>query len=193
MTKITLLRAARLQASIHETLKTIPVTPKAELSIYANLADGIAAEQAKLKDSRARRERLITALFDIRRKTAVANAEAGLSDVLADQAENDMRIELLTNLATAKPFEGMDVTARRADRMTTREEPASPYRIGSGTKETMEVGLLTAEEIEEHRVALLALKKKRADLKDRLAELNAGNSIKLSDETAETLKAEHLL
>ena len=157
-----ILMLAGIAAAVAVGFMTFNWSQKPEFTpIYANLADGIAADQAKLKDSRARRERLITALFDIRRKTAVANAEAGLSDVLADQAENDMRIELLTNLATAKPFEGMDVTARRADRMTTREEPASPYRIGSGTKETMEVGLLTAEEIGEGMKVSLGKKKHR--------------------------------
>ena len=77
--------------------------------------------------------------------------------------------------------------------MTTHEEPAGSYMRGAGSRETLDVGLLTAEEIEEHRVSLLALKKKRADLKDRLAELNAGTRLELSADTAETLRAEHLL
>lgn len=191
--QITLLRSARLQAAVHETLKGIDTSPRAEISLFEEFDTAVHARTKGLELALQRSRALISALFEIRAKTAVANAACGVSDVLAAQAENDMHIQTLTVLSSAQPFEGLSVTQMRADKMANRPEPTSPYGRSADPKETINVGLLTAEQIEEHRVSLLELKKKRADLKDRLAELNAGSKIELTASTVETLKTEHLL
>lgn len=192
MLEITLLRAARLQSAIKEALKALEIKPRVNVSIFADIAATVEAERARLTDTRARQERLIAALFDIRRATGRANLEAGIGDVLADQAENELRIETLAALASAKPNEGLEVNLKRAERLQKREDAPTTFGRQAAT-ETFDLGILGEEEVEAFRVQLLELKKGRSDLKDRLAELNAGTKLELSDGTVATLKAEHLL
>ncbi|MFG6080435.1 hypothetical protein ACEUZ9_000993 [Paracoccus litorisediminis] len=191
--QITLLRAARLQAAIHETLKGLKISPRAEFSIFADFDTEVEAEKNKLVAAIEKHSKLTAALFEVRRLTARANIEAGVSGLLADQAENDMRIELLSALAAVKPFEGADISRKRADRLATQPHQASPYGRDVGPKETLDIGLLDAEAIEAYGVELLEAKKVKVDLKDRLTEKNAGTTITLGPETAGLLKAEHLL
>ena len=191
--QITLRRAMTLQTAIHDAMKSLAVTPRIEISLFADFDTQIAAEQARLEDGIQRKNRLVEALFELRRKVAVSNAAAGITDLLASQAENGMRIEMLTQFADAKPFEGLEVTLKRAERLASREEPASPYGHRAGPVESLVVNLLTEEGVEASRVELLALKKYRTKLKDQLAELNAVTRLDLSAATVETLTAEHLL
>lgn len=192
MVEITLLRAARLQSAIKEVLKALEIKPRATASIFADVAATVASEHAKLGETLGRQERLVGALFDIRRATARANIAAGIADVLADQAENDLRIDVLTTLATAKPFEGLEVNMKRAERLQKRDDAPATFGRQSAA-EVYDIGILTEAEIEGYRVQLLDLKKRRAEFKDRLAELNAGTRLELSEATVSTLKAEHLL
>ena len=81
---------------------------------------------------------------------------------------------------------------KRAERLQKRED--APTAFGrQAPAETFDIGVLGEAEIETFRVKMLELKKRRAELKDRLAELNAGTKLELSDETVATLQAEHLL
>lgn len=190
---ITIRRAANLQTSIQEILKGLETSPSAEISIFADVSAEIGGATETFGKALDRQAGLTSALFDIRRKTGKANAEAGISDLLTDQAELGMRIEQLSRIADAKPRETDEVNKRRADRLASREEPAQPYGRSSGPVEKMQVNLLDDALIDAKRTELMDKKRERTEIKDRLAELNAVTRITLSDATVATLKAEHLL
>ncbi|MBW3243358.1 hypothetical protein KUV57_11850 [Epibacterium sp. DP7N7-1] len=190
---ITIRRAANLQTSIQEILKGLDTSPSAEISIFSEVAEEVPLAAIAFDKALTRQEKLTSALFDIRRKTGKTNAEAGISELLTDQAELSMRIEQLSRIADAKPREPDYVNTRRANRMQSREEPAQHYGHSSGPVEKMQVNLLDETAIAAKQIELMDKKRQRTEIKDRLAELNAVTRITLSDDTVATLKAEHLL
>lgn len=209
--QITLRRAANLQASIHEALKSLDTSGTATVSIFAEVADAIETARAGLERSRVRQQELTAALFEIRTLTGRANATCGkpecvgpcagrcpagfasISDLLAQQALVGMRIEQLSRLAHASPSEGPEVDVRRAERLRSRDEPAQPYGRSTGPVETMTVNLLTAAEREEVLEDLQVAKRTKLDIKDQLAEANATKTITLSQRSVDALRAERII
>lgn len=192
--EITLRRAAAIQDLIRETRASLPLSPVAALSVYGDVARKVDDERAVMFKRIERLNALDRALMEIRKAVGHANAEAGVSDLLADQAQLGRLIEDLTPLADATPFDGVEITRKRAERAAASEgAPSGPFGRSQGPAETIQVSLLTQDDIDAIRVRLLEARRAKTQIKDRLAEINAMTWIGLSSETEETLRAEHLV
>lgn len=192
--EITLRRAAAIQDLIRETRASISISAVATVSVFSDVGAQVMDERAEMRHRMARRDALEHALQDIRKAVGRANAEAGVSDLLAEQARIGRLIEDLTPLAEAAPYEGTAIASKRAARAATTDTvPASPYGRNQGAGETIQVNLFCQDHIEEARVRLLDARKAKSRIKDRLAEINAMTRIELSAETEDTLTQEHLI
>lgn len=192
--EITLRRAAVIQDLLRETRNSLTVAPAAQVSVFTEVERAVQAEREKMFANINRRDALDRALTVIRNAVARANAEAGVSDLLAEQARLGRVIEDLTPFAQAKPYEGAEVSQKRAERAANQKEPqVSLYGRGDApVAETILVSLLNEEDIENARLKLLEAKRAKTLVKDRLSEINAVTRITLPDDVAAVLKAEHI-
>lgn len=193
MTDITLRKAAALQDLIRQQKTGVEIAAAVPVSLYGNIPDEVRKRAADLTAGVQRLTALNAALEDIRKQTARANVTSGISDLLAEQAVVSERIEVLTKLAAAKPYEGDEVVEKRAERLIGRDEPASPFGRSSGPIETVTVNVLDQQTIDAYAAMLLAAKRRKIQIRDDLAEINAATRISLSAETVKTLEAEGLL
>lgn len=193
MTQITLRRAAAIQIAIHEALSAIPVAPSADLSLFSVFPQEVEDHRNKAMSGVKRSSNLISTLFAIRALVAEANVASGINGILARQAEAEMQMKVLKALADATPHEGADITAKRAERLATREEPGSVYGRPSAPTETLRVNLLTQAQIDSAQGTLATYRKAKLALKDRLAELNASTRITLTKDIEDVLIEENIL
>lgn len=192
MTNITLRKAAALQDLVREAIASTRPAVAVQVTIFGHLPADIAKEKESAEALLERHVALNRALMDIRQATAKANVGFGVSDLLAEQASVTALIDVIGTLAESKPFEGDDIASKRAKRMVEREE-AQPAFGRSVTPEVITVNLFDEDDIAKHKQELLRLKRRRIEIRDELAEINAATRIVLSVETIGTLTAESLL
>ena len=98
---ITLRKAAALQNAINETLKGLEVTVTATVDEFQNPAAVIAAKRDEVTKTVVRKIALLDVLYAVRKGVATANATAGITELLADVAQLEKRIQLQGQLAGA--------------------------------------------------------------------------------------------
>lgn len=125
--EITLRRAAAIQDLIRETRASISPSAVMSLSVYGDVEQKVDEGRAVMFKRIERLNALDRALLEIRKAVGKANAAAGVSDLLADQAQLGRLIEDLTPLADAAPFEGFEITRKRAERAASSDAaPSGP-------------------------------------------------------------------
>jgi hypothetical protein len=187
--KITLRKASALQNAINETLKGLEVTTTVAVDEFQNAADVIAAARAEAGKAFVRKTALLDVLYTVRKDVATANAGAGITDLLAEIAQLEKRIQLQGQLAGATAVLESAVLDGRLARLRESGAEARLYRHSSG----VETGVFSSDEIANARTELADLKKRKQALQDRLLELNVGTSVELSEKSVIVLQQEGLV
>lgn len=182
---ITLRRAAAVQTALREEVARLPIATNVRVSVFTDVETALSTEQAKIAQATARRELMLDALFEIRKAVAAANASEGVSDLLAEQARNALDVELLTTMANATPCEPLDVTRKRATRAAERQD-TNGYR--NVDNDTIVLNVLSAEATAAYGEQLREAQRRKTNIADKLAAVNARAEIKLSDKTTGLLK-----
>ena len=187
--KITLRKASALQNAINETLKGLEVTTTVTVDEFQNPADVIFAARAEAEKAFVRKTALLDVLYTIRKDVAAANAGAGITDLLAEVAQLEKRIQLQGLLAGATAQLEGTVLEGRLNRLREGGAEARLYRHSNG----VETGVFTTDEIASAKAELADLKKRKQALQDRLLELNVGTSVNLTEKSVIVLQQEGLV
>ena len=187
--KITLRKASALQNAINETLKGLEVTTTITVDEFQNPADVIFAARAEAEKAFVRKTALLDVLYTIRKDVAAANAGAGITDLLAEVAQLEKRIQLQGQLAGATAQLEGTVLEGRLNRLREGGAEARLYRHSNG----VETGVFTTDEIASAKAELADLKKRKQALQDRLLELNVGTSVNLTEKSVIVLQQEGLV
>lgn len=186
---ITLRKASALQNAINETLKGLEVTTTVTVDEFQDAGAVIAAKRNEVSQTVVRKAGLLDVLYAVRKGVAAANAAAGITDLLAEVAQLDKRIQLQNALASASVQLEAAVLDGRLNRLREQTGEARLYRHTSG----VETGVFTQEEIAAAKSELADLKKRKQALQDRLLELNVGTTVALSEKSVIVLQQEGLL
>jgi hypothetical protein len=186
---ITLRKASALQNTINETLKGLEVTSTVTIDEFQNADSVIAVKRDEVTKTVVRKTSLLDVLYAVRKSVATANATAGITELLADVAQLEKRIQLQGQLAGATVQLEPAVLNGRLDRLREQTGETRIYRSTSG----VETGVFTEAEVSSAKAELADLKKRKQALQDRLLELNVGTTVSLSDKSVIVLQQEGLL
>ncbi len=187
--KITLRKASALQNSINDTLKGIDVTTTVTVDEFQDPNTVIAVKRAEVNLLVVRKASLLDVLYTIRKDVAAANSLAGITDLLAEVAQLEKRIQLQGLLAGATAKLEPAVLEGRLARLREGGSEARLYRHSNG----VDTGVFNEEEIAAAKAELADLKKRKQSLQDRLLELNVSTSVELSEKSVIVLQQEGLV
>jgi len=187
--KITLRKASALQNSINDTLKGLEVTTTVTVDEFQTPETVIADARAEANKAFVRKSALLDVLYTIRKDVAAANAGASITNLLAEVAQLEKRIQLQGLLAGATAQLESTVLEGRLNRLRESTSEVRLYRSSNG----VETGVFTADEIAGAKTALAELKKRKQALQDQLLELNVGTTVSLSEKSVIVLQQEGLL
>ena len=182
--KINLRKAHAIQTQIREELRRLDLAASVTLNEFENTKSQIDSARSDFEDALVTHEKLSGILLDIRKKVARANADEGISDLLADAAALDTQIGLYKDLADAKPQQSIEVLEGRLEKRRNAQED-SLYRSMSGDIFT---GIFSQEEIDEYRRELANLKRTKQGVQEMILAANIDTQIEL-DEHEEKLLA----
>ena len=187
--KITLRKANALQNTIQDHTKTIEVTTSFSLNEFQDPAKELACAREGVVANDARRNSLTKALYGIRAKVGRANADSGVADLLAEAAYLDKRLGQLKGLTEGKVAEDETVVAGKLQKLRESDTKSRIYGYG----DTVDTGVLTAEQIDGYKSEIRTLKKEKQSINDRVLELNVRTEIELDAETVTLLQTEQLI
>ena len=187
--KITLRKANALQNTIQEHIKTIEVKMTVSLNEFQDPAKELACAREGVVTNDVNRAKLTKALYRIRALVGRANVESGVSDLLAEAAYLDKRLGHLKGLTESKVVEAAIVLEGKLQKLRDTESKNRMY----GYNDTVDTGVLTAEQIEGYKADMRDLKKEKQSINDKVLELNVRTEIELDADTVELLKAEQLV
>ena len=187
--KITLRKANALQNTIQEHTKTIEVTTSFSLNEFQDPTKELACAREGVVTNDARRNKLTKALYGIRAKVGRANADSGVADLLAEAAYLDKRLGQLKGLTEGKVAEDETVVAGKLQKLRESDSKSRIY----GYSDTVDTGVLTAEQVEGYKAEMRSLKKEKQSINDKVLELNVRTEIELDTDTVALLQAEQLV
>lgn len=187
--KITLRKANALQNTIQDHIKTIDVKTSISLNEFQSVAGEVLVARGTLVGNDIKRARLTKALYRIRAQVGRANVESGVSDLLADAAYVDKRLGHLKGLTESNATEAEMVLEGKLDKLRNTESKSRIYGYG----DTVDTGVLTADQIESYKADMRSLKKEKQSINDKVLELNVRTEIELDADTVALLQAEQLV
>jgi hypothetical protein len=138
-----------------------------------------------------RKVALNTALFNIRKSVAQANAINGISDILADVELIDAKMTVYSNIATKEVAKSVSEMVARVEKLKTT--PTSESRIYGDRFNTVETSVVDQNSIDHAKQMVKQLKREKQVLQDKLLTLNVNTVINVSLEDEMVLKVEGIL
>ncbi len=185
--KVSLRKANAVQAAINEMVKGLDLSTTVTLNEFEEVQEQINAVRNRFFAHNATRTKLVGALYEIRRKVAVANAKAGINDMLADVAALEKQIGYNNQLAAKGAQTAMRVLNGQVKKNAEAKEEYSYSRRDVVTS------IFTEEEVEDFRRSAANAKREKQRLQDQLLELNVQTEIELDEETARFLEKADIL
>lgn len=183
--KVNLRKVHAIQSQIREALTRLDLSTTVVLNEFESAESQLKESKDRFEGHLKTRDKLTGMLLDIRKKVAQANADEGISDLIADAAMLDRQIVQYAEFANARQRENDTVLEGRLEkRRNSQEEPA--YR-GFGVSEITS-GFLEESEIERFRLELANLKRTKQEVQEMILAANIDTEIEL-DEDEEKLLA----
>ena len=186
---ITLRKANAVQLAINEMVKGLTFETSVSLNEFEDATAQIDAVRNTFETHRATRAKLVGALYEIRKAVAVANADAGINDMLAEVAMLEKEIQFNNIYATKSPRLSDAVIVGKMEKIKNTSEESRLY----GRYDTIDTGIFTKEEIAEFKSTVADLKRQKQKLQDTLLELNVQTEIELDEETVRFLERADIL
>lgn len=187
--KVTLRKAAALQTSINDALKSISLNTSVSINEFQDGEAVIAEKSSSLTRDLERKVALTQALYAIRKAVGAANASNGVDDTLAEVALQEKLVAIYTALGDSPERVSPGVVAGKLAKLANRKEDARSYLVDN----EVSTSVLTAAEIATFKVKAADCKKAKQKLQDKLLELNVRNDIELGQEVVDVLVKENLL
>lgn len=190
--KINLRKASALIAEIKTASKAITAETSVSVNLYSDAIESeVDSARLRLLKNIERRTGLEKAYAELRGAVGRANAQSGISDLLAQDAYLETQEGFLRAIAGSTRRE--DATTIRqmteARRKTAGENGRSIY----GYDTNLNLNVLTAQDIETYELTVREIRKARRELKDRTVELNVRTEIEVPSSVESVLRTEGLI
>lgn len=189
--KISLRKASVLQNGINDAVKSIDLKTEISINEFQSPEHEILQASNRIKSEIARRDSLVSALYEIRKLVSHANHTAGVDSRLADIAHLDKQIQNYSALAGKEVRDNMDVIKGRLDKI--RNRPQETRNIYGGVVDTVNTSVLEAEDVKTFKNLVIQARKAKQKFQDEVLELNVRTEVQLSERTVQTLTQEGLV
>jgi len=186
--ELTLRKANAVQTQINDVLKNIHFSPLVEINEFEDAEQTIKQAADAFSENIKRRERLLEALYAIRKSVGSANQISGLNTLLADSAHLEKQIKFYTDLMDNKPRLTKEVIEGKLNRLRTAENATRMYHE-QGISTTMFV----QQDLANFKSIVMGCRKTRQKIQDQILELNVKTVITITDEVEKTLKDEGII
>lgn len=189
--KITLRKANAIQTAINDTLRGINLNSKVQINEFQNAEAELQAAASKFFADANRKDKLLRALYTIRKAVGDANSSVGIDGKLSDVALLDKQIQLYTLYANHDVRDDAKVVEGKLEKIRARpnDSRSSIY----GYNDTVETAIFTQADVDGFRATVARDKKAKQKLQDEILELNVRTEIELDSDTVATLTAEQLV
>lgn len=190
--QINLRKANAVQAEVRKAISGVKVESNVTVSEFtADVEATVSKSALEFTQALERKTALNNALFQIRAAVGRANAQAGISDVLAEIENIDAKIGIQSTVANATPRKEIsEINARIVKAKSATGERVSLY---GDRLSNVETSVVTEDAIRMAKELVKQLKREKQSLSDKLLQLNVNTLIELSDPTKITLTAEGII
>lgn len=193
MEKITLRKANAIQSEIRKAISASNVQDTLSVTEYTtNVGDTLEKAMESFATDVTRKVALNTALFNIRKSVAQANASAGISDILTDVELIDANMAVYSNVATKTVAKSLNEINARIEKMKTNVVDSSTRMYGDRFN-TVETSVVEQRTIDAAKQIVKDLKRQKQVLQDKLLTLNVNTTIEISQVDEMVLKMEGIL
>jgi len=192
METINLRKANALQSEIRKAISSSGVSDTVSITEYTtDIAGGVEKAMDDFANDVTRKVALNTALFNIRKSVAQANANNGISDILADVELIDAKMAVYSNIATKEVAKSVTEIVARIEKMKTN--PTNESRIYGDRYNNVETSVVEQNTIDHAKQMVKQLKREKQTLQDKLLTLNVTTVINISVADEMVLKVEGIL
>jgi len=195
MQTINLRKANALQSEIRKAISSSGVSDTATITEYTkDIAGVLEKAMADYATDVTRKVALNTALFNIRKNVSQANANNGISDILADVELLDAKITVFSALATKPVAKTLDEITSRVEKLkATPADAAGRSAIYGDRYNNVETSVVEQGTIDGAKQIVKQLKREKQILQDKLLTLNVNTVINIDLTDEMVLKIEGIL
>ena len=191
--EINLRKANAIQAEIRKSVAANQLTSDVSVNEFtANVAEGVENAKDQFAIDVTRKVALTTALYNIRKSVAQANATAGVNDILADVQSVDAVMAIYSNVATKQVAKSLDEITARLEKLKATTQTASD-RIYGDRYSNVETSVVEQSTIDAAKQKVKELKRQKQTMQDKLLALNVNTYITITGVDESVLKAEGII
>ena len=192
--EITLRKANALQSEIRKAISSSGSKDTVSVTEYTtSIVDALETACKNYATDVTRKVALNTALFNIRKSVAQANAKSGISDILADVQTVDAVMAVYSGVATKEVAKSVDEIVARVEKLKTATADTSTRAIYGDRYNTVETSVVEQSTIDAAKQKVKELKRQKQTLQDKLLTLNVNTTITISDVDTDVLKVEGII
>jgi len=192
MQTINLRKANALQSEIRKAISSSGVVDTVTITEYTkDIAGGLEKAMADYVTDVTRKVALNTALFNIRKSVSQANANNGISDILADVELIDAKITVYTDVAGKTLAMSFDEINARVEKL--KVAPTETARIYGERHNNVSTSVIEQSTVEGAKLIVKQLKRDKQLLQDKLLNLNVNTLINIEVIDEMVLKFEGIL
>ena len=192
METINLRKANAIQSEIRKAISGSASKDTLSVTEYTtSVVDALEKATEVFATDVTRKVALNTALFNIRKSVAQANANNGISDILADVELIDAKMAVYSNIATKEVAKSVNEIVARIEKM--KVTPTTESRIYGDRYNTVETSVVEQNTIDHAKQMVKQLKREKQTLQDKLLALNVNTVINISVADEMVLKVEGIL
>lgn len=195
--QVTLKKAADLSRAALDAAGKIKPRTSVAISVYQKsaVAETVAKAREAVTTAEAQAKELLDVAFALRKQIGQVNAQAGVDDALTDRALLDAQERRLTALLDGVEcqFDVNDAETVAARIEALKARAANPQGGLSRYEESFDTAVLGADDMAAVQADLAALRRRKSDLKDRIAGLNLSNHILLAEEQVAVLRRHQIV
>ena len=193
MQTINLRKANAVQSEIRKAISSSGVSDTASITEYTkDVAGGLEKAMADYATDVMRKLALNTALFNIRKSVAQANASNGISDILTDVELIDAKMAVYSAVATKPVAKTLDEINARVEKLKVTTQDASARMYGDRFT-SVETSVVEQSTIDGAKLNVKQLKREKQTLQDKLLALNVNTLIDIDTVDEMVLKVEGIL
>ena len=194
MEKINLRKANAIQSEIRKAINSSGVQETLNITEYTQ---NVATEFEFAKDAFAvdvtRKVALNTALFNIRKSVAQANATVGISNILADVELIDATMAVYSAVASKQVAKTIEEINARIEKIKATPAESARASIYGDRYNNVETSVVEQSTIDIAKQKVKQLKRDKQTLQDKLLELNVNTVIEISEVDLMVLKVEGIM
>lgn len=190
--KINLRKSAALQTEIMNVMGNIEVATRRTYADIDYVETDFHDHVSEWKNNLNRKWQLVDTLENIRKATAKANQDSGVSDLLTEERVISQKINFLSEVIENKKTR-MYTVQEIVDKLKKYQEVKSDSLMSYRHEQSVTSGLITKEEISVYETEIKKLKKLRQKTNDQILELNVSTLIDLSESDVRLLEKEELI